>query len=420
MSHNKAPHVPTDVPATISATKQKLRSSIGDVSGIFEIVRAQVLERIEEIQDLQAQGSSVWPEVNFSDIAANTVSEQSRAAVRKFGCAVIRGTFPREQAQAWDDQLAAYLEDNRFFETYEYRDDGFFTSLAKTRPSIFPIYWSKPQIEARQDDAMAQTRRFMNSFWRHESEGRVWFDPTRDSHYPDRIRRRPPGTNSEGLSPHSDSGALERWLEPAYHQVFRHIYQGEPERYDPWDGAYRPLVEEYDTPRRCSTFRTFQGWTALSDMAPDQGVLHTIPIPEAITYQLLRALLSDIADDDLCGAGPSQTLGIFERYHAELFGGLVPIPAVEPGDTVWWHCDMIHSVGAVADQQGWGNVMYIPASPWCDKNEAYARQCGEAFSEGRSPRDFANEDYEVSWKDRATIADLSQRGRMQLGLDASN
>lgn len=48
----------------------------------------------------------------------------------------------------------------------------------------------------------------------------------------------------------------------------------------------------------CSAFRTFQGWTALSDMDHDQGVLHSVPIPEALGYLLL---LSDVHDDDMCG-----------------------------------------------------------------------------------------------------------------------
>jgi hypothetical protein len=55
-------------------------------------------------------------------------------------------------------------------------------------PPIYPIYWSKPQIEARQDDNMAAVRRFLNGFWNHESQGRVWFDPDRDTAYPDRVR----------------------------------------------------------------------------------------------------------------------------------------------------------------------------------------------------------------------------------------
>jgi hypothetical protein len=41
----------------------------------------------------------------------------------------------------------------------------------------------------------------------------------------------------------------------------------------------------------CSAFRTFQGRTALSDMLPDRGVLHAVPIPAAMGYILLRAQL---------------------------------------------------------------------------------------------------------------------------------
>jgi hypothetical protein len=60
--------------------------------------------------------------------------------------------------------------------------------------------------------------------------------------------------------------------------------------------------------------------------------------------------------------------------------------------------------------------MYIPASPWCDKNAAYAARCGEAFLTGASPSDFAAEDYETTWSGRPTPADLSPTGRQQLGL----
>jgi hypothetical protein len=259
-------------------------------------------------------------------------------------------------------------------------------------------------------------RRFLNSFWQHESLGRVWFDPTRDAHYPDRIRRRPPGTNSKGLSPHTDAGSIERWLLPAYQQAFHHVFCGDLDTYDPWDGAYRSEIVDYDSTVRCSAFRTFQGWTAMSDMLPSQGVLHTIPIPSAVTYQVLRALQDDVADDELCGASNGQALPVTEKWHPELMAGLVSIPKVEPGDTVWWHADLIHSVGSVINQQGWGNVMYIPASPYCEKNAAYARQGGEDFRRGTSPADFAHEDYEVQWSGRATLENLNARGREQLGL----
>jgi hypothetical protein len=78
---------------------------------------------------------------------------------------------------------------------------------------------------------------------------------------------------------------------------------------------------------------------------------------------------------------------------------------------------MIHSVAPVQDQQGWGNVMYIPAAPWCERNERYAADVREAFLSGSSPSDFPEEHYERSWPDRFTAERLNTTGRRGLGLD---
>ena len=408
--------LPPDVGAAIRAAKARLRGQIGDVAAVFAEAEAAVRAEAAAVAADRAAGRPVWPVVRFGDIAAGTVPAATAEAIRRRGCVVVRGTFPRERAEGWDAALASYADQNRFAETYRAIDDGVFGGLAAGKPSIYPVYWSRPQIEARQDDGMVTVRRFLNGFWKHESEGRVWFDPDRDTAYPDRVRRRPPGANSAGLSPHTDSGSVERWLLPAYQQVFRHVYAGDWSGYDPWDGAFRTEVHEFPSTVMCSAFRTFQGWTALSDMRPDQGVLHAVPIPAAMGYVLLRALQDDIADDDLCGAVNGQSLPVTDRYHCVLLEALTPIPAVQPGDTVWWHGDLIHSVGEVTGQQGWGNVMYIPAAPYCAKNAAYARACGQAFRTGASPGDFAAEDYETTWTGRATLADLNDTGRRQLGL----
>ncbi|MEU8236454.1 YbiU family protein [Actinoplanes sp. NPDC048967] len=409
---------PDDIPRAIRETKAELRKRIGDVTGAFARAEAAVRAEVAEVVAQRERGEQVWPVVQFADIAAGTVPAELVEAVRRRGCAVVKGTFGRDRAEGWDAELVSYLDRNDFAGKYRYLDDGIFGGLSASKPSIFPIYWSRPQMEARQDDNMVAVRGFLNSFWKHESEGRVWFDPTRDTAYPDRVRRREPGTDSAGLSAHTDSGSIERWLLPAYQSVFRHVFAGNPEAYDPWDGAYRTEVHEYESTVMCSAFRTFQGWTALSDMAPTEGVLHVVPIPSAMAYLLLRALQDDVADDDLCGAANGQALPISERWHPALMPALTPIPAVEPGDTVWWHGDMIHSVGPVRDQQGWGNVMYIPASPYCEKNAAYAAECGQAFLRGVSPTDFAAEDYEVDWAGRPTADELSPTGRAQLGLPA--
>ena len=405
--------LPADVHAAIRDTKARLRRQIGDVAGLFAEVEKAMLE---EVHAVTSAGSAAFPVVDYDDVAADTVPVAVMDAIRRRGCAVVRGTFPRAQAESWDAELADYLARNNFAGQYAGPADDVFGGLSSSKPQIYPIYWSRPQLQARQSERMTAVRTFLNSFWRHESEGRVWFDPARDTGYPDRIRRREPGSSSKGLSAHTDSGSVERWLLPAYQRVFRHVFAGRWADYDPWGAAHRTDVDEFESTVMCSAFRTFQGWTALSDMRPTDGVLHVVPIPSAMAYLLLRALQDDVADDDLCGAANGRVLAVTEQWHSLLLPALTPIPAVQPGDTVWWHCDVIHSVADVSDQQRWGNVMYIPAAPLCEKNARYAADCGRRFLAGTSPGDFAPEDYEAGWPDRATPADLAPTGRAQLGL----
>ena len=87
----------------------------------------------------------------------------------------------------------------------------------------------------------------------------------------------------------------------------------------------------------------------------------------------------------MCGTTVSQVFPAIEKWHPLLMRALGGIPDVQAGDSVWWHCDMIHSVAPVEDQQGWGNVMYIPAAPWCPRNERYAERVREAFLRRRQP-----------------------------------
>lgn len=404
--------LPANMSAAITQVKRELRGRIGDVATVFREVETAMRAEVDRV----AVDSEAFPVVEFSDIAAGTVPPRTIEAIRRRGCAVVKQTFARETAEAWDAELAAYLDDNDFAATYQGPADDVFAGLASSQPQIYPVYWSKPQIRARQHKHMVAVRQFLNSFWRHESEGRIWFDPSRDTAYPDRIRRRPPGSASLGLSAHTDSGSVERWLLPAYQQVFRHVFDGRWRDYDPWDGAYRTEVDEFPSTVMCSVFRTFQGWTALSEMRPDDGVLNVVPIPSAMAYLLVRALQDDVPEDDLCGAVNGQALPVDAKYHDVLLPALTPIPVVEPGDTVWWHGDLIHAVADGSNPDRWGNVMYIPASPHCPKNAAYAKRCGQAFLAGASPGDFAPEDYEAGWTGRATPDDLDAVGRDQLSL----
>ncbi len=410
--------LPADHNAAIRQLKQELRAQIGDVQTVFNQLSERIAARVAEINALKARGEPVWPVLPFADIQNGTLSNEQREAVKRRGCAVIKGHFPREKALGWDRSMLEYLDRNHFDEVYKGPGDSFFGTLEASRPEIYPIYWSQAQMQARQSSEMAQVQSFLNRLWTYESEGKQWFDPDVSVIYPDRIRRRPPGTTSKGLGAHTDSGALERWLLPAYQQVFAAVFNGKPEEYDPWNAAHRTEVEEYtvDNTTKCSVFRTFQGWTALSDMLPGQGLLHVVPIPEAMAYVLLRPLLDDVPDDELCGVAPGRVLPISAQWHPLLIEALTSIPALEAGDSVWWHCDVIHSVAPVTDQQGWGNVMYIPAAPLCEKNLAYAKRVKAALEKGASPGDFPREDYETTWADRFTLDDLNEHGKRALGM----
>jgi hypothetical protein len=412
-------NTPDDLPAATREIKAALRARIAasgrTVEDVFGVIEDRVRGQVDQIKAELEAGETVWPVVDYADIAVGTVSAGELDKLHRRGCLIVRGHFAREQALEWDRDIVDYVESNRFFESYRGPADDFFGTVG-SKPEIYPIYWSPAQMRARQSDRMATVQRFLNAQWTSESEGTKWFDPARDSLYPDRIRRRPEGADSAGLGTHLDPGSLDLWMTEGYQRAFRHLFDGTVESYDPWDAAYRTAGPQFPGSTMCSAFRTFQGWTALSDMAHDQGVLHTVPIPDAMGYLMLRPLLSDVADDDMCGVTTNQVFPANEKWHPLLMEALVGIPDVQAGDSVWWHCDMIHSVAPVKNQQGWGNVMYIPAAPWCARNEAYAASVREAFRAGASPSDFPQEDYETSWTNRFHIEDLNQTGRRGLGL----
>ncbi|MBT9304795.1 DUF1479 domain-containing protein [Pseudomonas sp. TAE6080] len=410
--------LPADHKRNIVAMKKALRAQIGDVPALFAEVSAFIATEIASIKAQQALTGSAWPELDFATIANGQISEAQRALIKRRGCLVIRNHFPRQQVLGWDKSLLDYLDNNLFDAVYRGPADNFFGNLEASRPEIFPIYWSDAQMQLRQHERMGSAQSFLNRLWTVDSHGQQWFDPDTNALYPDRVRRRPPGTTSKGLGPHTDSGALERWLHPAYLKVFEKIYHNDFKSYDPWDAAYRTEVDEYAYPgTKCSAFRTFQGWTALCDMSADQGVLHTLPIPKAMAYLLLRPLLEDVPEDELCGVAPGKVLPILEQWHPLLVQGMTPIPDVQAGDSVWWHCDVVHSVAPVENQQGWGNVMYVPAAPMCPKNLRYAKDVLRAFEQGISPDDFPREDYEKHWNDRFMKSQLNAFGRKGLGLE---
>lgn len=406
-----------DLAAAIRHAKRTLRAQLPNYRAVFEEVECAVSEDARRIAAQRNAGEAVIPEVAFADIAAQRVSAETVALIKARGACVIRRVFAPEVAARWDDEIADYVTHNDLDSRLEHRaEDRYFGQLQSSKPQIYGIYWSRPQVLARESAELTAARVFLNRLWRHESEGRVHFDPETVPVYADRLRRRPPGSASLGLSAHCDGGSVERWIDDNFRRVYRHVFSGDWRRYDPFDAAFRPDVNEIPSPAVCSMFRTFQGWTALTPQGPGDGTLQLVPIANAMAYILLRALQDDVPEDDLCGAMPGRALSIRPEWHAPLFEALTSIPQMQAGDTVFWHSDVIHAVEDEHRGAGYSNVMYIASAPGCAKNDAYLQRQLPSFLEGRSPPDFPADHFEVGFAGRAGVPDLTPLGRTQLGL----
>jgi hypothetical protein len=374
------------------------------------LTRADVADLLAHTRDIvvteaaEAAASPV-PTVRFDQL--DDLPGQISDSIRSRGCVVVQGVFDRAEADEWNREVGEYLATNDF----ERRHAERYPEATVDGSRIWGIYWSRPQVAARQHVRMARVRRFLNSFWIHESNGVTWFDPDHDIGYPDRLRRRRPGVSARGLAAHSDSPSSGGWRIPENVEVFHHVLAGRPEQYDPWDAAHRTSID-VRSPVSCTTFRTFQGWTALSEMRPSDGVLHLAGVPTAAAYLLVQGIAGELglADDPV--PAPRRA-----RPDELVQSGLVPIPAVDPGDTVWWHGDIIHSVADATNEHRWGNVMYIGSAPRCPRNEVYAPSMLERFERGASPLDFPAEDFETDFVGRADLSDLSDLGRQQFGLE---
>jgi hypothetical protein len=194
------------------------------------------------------------------------------------------------------------------------------------------------------------------------------------------------------------------------------VFSGNWREYSAFDAAWRPDVQEFPSPAVCSMLRTFQGWTALTRQGQGDGTLQLVPIANSMVYMLLRALQDDVPETELCGAKPGRALSFQAEWHALLLEALTSIPLMQPGDTVFWHSDVVHAVENDHKGAGYSNVMYIPATVGCEKNAAYLPKQATAFLEGKKPPDFAPDNFEIGFIGRATEVDLTPLGRSQMGL----
>ena len=400
----------------IKLSKKILRKKSHNYINNFKKIEKFIKKEIQELENLKNLSKPIIPDINFSDL--NNKNNEIRENVMNRGCIIIRDVFEDKKIISLNKELESYIEDNRYYDDQKKKAglDKYFSDLKSSKPQIYGLYWSKTQIEIRHSEEMAYVKKWLNNLWNFKNSEYEVFDPNKDLSYADRVRRREPGDNTLGLSPHCDAGSVERWTDTSYQKIYKDIFSDNFENYNPFEAKYRDKTIEFESPAVAHVFRTFQGWTALTEQGPNDGTLQLIPIAKAMAYVLTRALLDDIPENELCGSKIGRALSVNKEYHSLLLKGLISIPKMKPGDTVWWHPDVIHAVEDKHSGKNYSNVVYVGATPYCKKNLDYIIKQSKKFLEGKSPPDFSAEDYEINYKGRVKFENLSKLAKKQLGL----
>src|SRR6056300_1474106 len=370
----------------IKEAKVILRKKSKDYKKNFQKIEQFIKAEVNEIKHLKQNKQQIIPEISFKDLNTNNNSKVIHQIKRR-GCVVIRDVFEDNQISQWNKDIEEYIEKNNYYEKQK----------------------EKAELDI--------VKKWINHLWKFKYSEYQVFDPAKELIYADRVRRREPGDSTLGLSPHCDAGSIERWIESNYQKIYDKIFSDQFENYDPFDAKFREKTDLIKSPAVSNTFRTFQGWTALTKQGPTDGTLQLIPIAKGMAYVLTRALLDDVPENELCGSLPARALSANNQYHKLLLEGLVSIPVMNPGDTVWWHPDIIHAVEDNHLGKGYSNVVYIGSMPLCEKNLDYAKKQANSFLKGESPPDFAAENYETNFIGRATLDDLTSLGKKQLALE---
>ena len=400
----------------IKKEKKILRSKSKNYKENFSKIENFIEKEIVQIENSKKSAENIIPEINFKDLSDNLYEFKNE--LKKRGCVIIRDVFDDTLMHQMNKDLESYIEENNYYEDQKKKADidKYFSDLQSGKPQIFGLYWSKTQVNIRQSKELDVVKKWLNKLWINEHDGETIFDPNHELVYADRVRRREPGDKTLGLSPHCDAGSVERWVDKGYQGVYENIFADNFTEYDPFNAAYRNTTQEIESPAVSHVFRTFQGWVALTEQGPGDGTLQLIPIAKSMAFILTRALMDDVSENDLCGSKPARALSVNSTYHALLLRGLVSIPKMNAGDTVWWHPDVVHAVEDHHTGKGYSNVVYVGSTPYCEKNLSYAKKQSVKFLEGKSPPDFAEEDYEVRYKNRAKASDLTPLGKKQLAL----
>ncbi|KAF9007508.1 hypothetical protein BDQ17DRAFT_1422870 [Cyathus striatus] len=392
------------LPPRFASLKAEIAASYPDFEQCVTKAWAEIIQQLESVtKTIQEQNSEYIPQVNFADLGK--LSTEQITDIRRKGSVVIKDVVDDVEARGWKESLIEFIKNNPTV-------DG----VPADNKQFFQLYWTKAQVQARAHPNMLAAITWLNNLYHTKSGKKLeGIDLSIPLSYADRFRIRHPGVQWNVHPPHVDGGSVERWEDQEFRKCFADIFSGNWKNHDPYEleGRLNARSSIYGRPNQSTVFRTFQGWLAMSETAPTQGTLKVFPdVLLSNAYIMLRPFFTptvpvdseaiydpsnwkyDISTSEFPGlhsrdggyGGPKPTPA--SHPHFRLDNTMISVPKVNPGDAVFWHCDVVHSVEMEHTGQEDSAVMYIPAVPLTPQNQTYVERQRECFLKGERPPDF--------------------------------
>ncbi|TFK73248.1 DUF1479-domain-containing protein [Pluteus cervinus] len=428
---------PFTLPPRFADLKREIAESYPDFQERATRAWAEIVEQLEHTSETVVKtGPDYIPQVNFADL--DKLGPEQVDEIKRKGSVVIRDIVDDSEALAWKASLEEFIRVNPDVE-----------GNPADNKQFFQLYWTKAQVRARAHPNMLAATTWLNELYHAQPGAKLeGVNLSTPLTYADRFRIRRPGNFWDVHPPHVDGGSIERWEDKTFRKCFNDIFTGNWRSHDPYDleGRLDARSSLYGRPNQSSVFRTFQGWLAMSETAPTQGTLKVFPdVLLSNAYIILRPFFRakvpvdspeifnannwefDLSSSEFHGiyprdggyAGPRPTPVL--HPHLRLDTTMTSVPKVNPGDAVFWHCDVVHSVEQEHTGTGDSAVMYIPAVPLTPQNQEYVERQRDTFLQGRQrPPDFPKGPAEGNFAGVADVSDiLDPLGKRAMGLPIS-
>jgi len=130
----------------------------------FQKVKRQLIKQLDRIKE---KGSEIIPETTFQRIISNGghLPDSVIRKVQKHGVLIVRNTIPAREALEMMSDLIKYMYTNNIY------------PINNTSQTVFEIYWSKSQIQARQHPNMIKVQEsLLNDLWHTNEDNEVDID----------------------------------------------------------------------------------------------------------------------------------------------------------------------------------------------------------------------------------------------------